>query len=83
MDLLSNPFNTIFAVNCKVDEGILHCGGLYLEAGQRHHVIRLADSTATLDVRLPHELLGKPHAHRAWDVELPIVTRHEQLQHPV
>lgn len=73
VDILTNPFNTIFAVNCIKKEETLYCGALYLEARQRHEVIRLADKTATIDVRLPTELLDQPQAQRAWDVELPLV----------
>lgn len=73
MDVLKNPFNTIYAVNCIKKEETLYCGALYLEARQRHEIIRLSDNAATIDVRLPAELLDQPEAQRAWDVELPLV----------
>lgn len=74
MDLLVNPFRSIYAIDCEIEDGVLTCGALYLEANQQHEIIRLADNAATLDVRLPPELLGQPDAQRAWDVELPIVS---------
>lgn len=83
MDLLTNPFHTVYAVNCRVDGDTLHIGGLYLSPRQQHAVIRLSDNTAKLDVRLPPELLDKPDAHKAWDVELGIVENYGQVQRSV
>lgn len=79
-DLLKDPINTVFAVNCEVEGSTLHCGALYLEPLVQSQFIRLASKTATLDVLIPHELVNKPTPFKAWDVELKI--RNEQVQRP-
>ena len=82
-ELLIDPFHCVYAVNCKVEDATLHCGALYVEAGHRHQLIRLSDKSARLDVQLPDELLDQPTPKRGWNVDLPIVTNHEQVQHPL
>lgn len=80
-DLLLDPINTVFAVNCVVEGSTLHCGALYLEPLIQSHVINLirsADSGATVQVELPPELVNQPAPYRAWEVELPI--RDEQVR---
>ena len=71
-DLLLDPINTVFAVNCRVEGSTLHCGALYLEPQIQSQFIRLSYSDASLMVELPLELLHQPDATRAWDVDLPI-----------
>lgn len=74
-DLLIDPINTVFAVNCRVEGDTLHCGALYLEPlVQSHHIrlIRSPDSTAIVDVELSEELTNQPSAYRAWQVALPL-----------
>ena len=71
-DLLIDPINTVFAVNCRVEGSTLHCGALYLEPLVQHHRIRLAYDGATIEVEIPPELVNSPTPHRAWDVALPI-----------
>lgn len=71
-DLLIDPANTVFAVNCQVQGTTLHCGALYLEPLIHHQLIRLAYDGAILDVELPEELTNQPSAHRAWRVALPL-----------
>lgn len=74
-DLLIDPINTVFAVNCRVEGDTLHCGALYLEPLVQSHLIRLIrspDSAAILEIELPQELTNQPSAHRAWQVALPI-----------
>ena len=83
MQVLRNPSNTVFAVNCDLRDSGLFCGALYLEPKQKHSVIRLSDNSAMLDVSLPPELLNQASASRAWDVELPVVKNHEQVQPPI
>lgn len=83
MELLVNPARTVYAVNCHLKGDVLTCGALYVEAGQPHRVIRLADNTAKLDVRIPDDLLDGPTAQRGWNVELQVTEQHEQVQHPL
>lgn len=80
-DLLLDPINTVFAVNCRVEGSTLHCGALYLEPliqSQVITLIRSADNSATVQVELPPELVNQPSPYRAWEVELPI--RNEQVR---
>lgn len=79
-DLLIDPINTVFAVNCRVEGDTLHCGALYLEPlVQSHHIrlIRSPDSGAMLTIELPEELIQQPDAYRAWQVALPILSNVE------
>lgn len=77
-DLLLDPINTVFAVNCRVEGSTLHCGALYLEPLIQHHSIRLAYDGDSIEVELPPELVNQPTPYRAWEVELPI--RDEQVR---
>lgn len=82
-DLLIDPINTVFAVNCRTEDDVLYCGALYLEPLiQSKHIrlIRSPDSAATLEIELPDELILKPDAHRAWQVELPLI--HVEVREP-
>lgn len=77
-DILIDPINTVFAVNCVVEGSTLHCGALYLEPLVQSHLIRLAYGDASLEVEIPTELVNQPTPHRAWQVTLPI--RNEQVR---
>lgn len=77
-DLLIDPANTVFAVNCRVEDSTLHCGALYLEPAIPFKLTRLAYNEAIVDVHLPEELLNQPTPTRAWNIALPITN--EQIQ---
>ena len=79
-DLLIDPINTVFAINCRIEDSTLHCGALYLEPLIQSQSIRLAYGEASIQVELPFELVNQPDAFRAWQVELPI--RNEQVRFP-
>lgn len=78
-ELLTDAFNSIYAVNCRVEGTTLHCGALYVEPRNPFQVIRLSDNHASLDVELPPELVDQPDGIRAWNLELNIKT-HEQIR---
>lgn len=71
-DILIDPINTVFAVNCVVEGSTLHCGALYLEPLVQSQFIRLAYGDASVEVEIPPELINQPTPHRAWQVALPI-----------
>ncbi len=71
-DILIDPINTVFAVNCSVEGSTLHCGALYLEPLVQSQFIRLAYADATVEIELPPELVNQPTPFRAWQVALPI-----------
>lgn len=77
-DLLLDPINTVFAVNCRIEGTTLLCGALYLEPLVQSHLIRLAYGDASLEVEIPTELVNQTTPYRAWQVALPI--RNEQVQ---
>ncbi len=71
-DLLIDPLNTVFAVNCREEGSTLHCGALYLEPLIQSQFIRLAYGGVNIEVELPPELVNQPTPFRAWEVELPV-----------
>jgi hypothetical protein len=71
-DLLLDPINTVFAVNCIEEGATLHCGALYLEPLVQSSSITLAYKEAKIQVELPIELVNQPTPFRAWSIELPI-----------
>jgi hypothetical protein len=71
-DILIDPLNTVFAVNCVEEGDTLHCGALYLEPLVQSHRIRLAYNGASLEVELPPELVNQLTPFRAWQVALPL-----------
>lgn len=77
-DLLIDPINTVFAVNCRVEGSTLHCGALYLEPLVQHHRIRLAYDGATIEVELPPELVNQSTPYKGWAIQLRIAN--EQVQ---
>lgn len=81
-DLLTDPFNSVYAVNCRVEGTTLHCGALYVEPRNPFKLIRLADSRASVDVELPEDLIDQPTLRKGWEVKLKIAS-HEQVQHSV
>ena len=79
-DLLIDPINTVFAINCRIEDSTLHCGALYLEPLIQSQSIRLAYGEASIQVELPFELLQQSTPYVGWNVELPIT--HEQVRKP-
>lgn len=73
-DLLRNPVNFAWAVNCSVEEDSVHIGALYLEPQIPDPNIRLAYNDRYIDVTIPDEYVNKTESLRAWNVELPIAT---------
>lgn len=71
-DLLIDPINTVFAVNCVVEGSTLHCGALYLEPLVQSQFIRLASNDASVEIEIPTELVNQTTPYRAWQVTLPI-----------
>ena len=79
--MLQDPFKTVYAINCHVEDTTLHCGALYVEPRNPFQVIRLSDNSASLDVVLPEELVDQPTLRKGWDVELTITATHDKVQH--
>lgn len=82
-ELLIDPFRTVYAVDCRVEGATLHCGALYVEPQNPFQDIRLSDNRASVDVRLPQDLVDQPTLRKGWDVSLPIIKHHEQVQRSV
>lgn len=72
-DLLIDPINTVFAVNCRIEGASLHCGALYLEPLVQSHLIRLAYGKARYEVELPQGLVNQKEPYKAWDVKLRVI----------
>ena len=81
-DLLTDPFQSVYAVNCRVEGTTLHCGALYVEPRNPFQLIRLADNRASVDVQLPEDLIDQPTAQYGWDLQLPIKGSYEQVFQP-
>lgn len=82
-DLLIDPFQSVYAVDCRIEGDTLHCGALYVEPRNPFQLIRLADNVASVDVSLPPELVDQPTLQKGWNVKLSIVNAHEQVQRSV
>lgn len=82
-DLLTDPFQSVYAVNCRIEGDTLHCGALYVEPQNPFQLIRLSDNSASLDVELPDDLVNQSSLKKGWDVKLHIASIHEQVQHSV
>lgn len=72
-DILIDPINTVFAVNCSVEDSALHCGALYLEPLVQSHRIRLAYGDARYEIELPPELVNQSVPFKSWDVDLKLI----------
>lgn len=71
-DLLRNPVNMCWAVNCLVEEDTVTIGALFLEPQVPGSIIRLQSGSDKIDVLIPEEYLRRSESLRAWNVELPI-----------
>ena len=72
IDLLTNPVNFGWAINCEVEPTSVKIGGLYLEALVPGNELPLESGSVKLTVLLPEELVKVPEPFRAWNVTLPI-----------
>lgn len=72
-DLLRNPINSMWAINCLVEEDTVRIGALYLEPGLPNNQVRLSHDDESIMVTVPDEYLRRTEALRAWNVELPFV----------
>lgn len=71
-DLLRNPVNFCWAVNCLVEEDSVRIGALYLEPNIPDTNIRLTHMDQSVDVVIPDEYVRRSDSLRAWNIELPI-----------
>ena len=71
-DLLRNPVNFCWAVNCLVEEDSVRIGALYLEPNVPDQFIRLESGSDIFDVVLPAEFLKRSEPLRAWNCVLPL-----------
>ena len=69
-DLLLDPINTIFAVNCQLMPQSLRVGAIYIEPLLTSTVVTLSDGDVTITVDLPPELLNQMRPKFAWQTEL-------------
>ena len=68
-DLLLDPINTIFCVNCQLMESSLRVGAIYLEPLLTSTIVSLSDGSDTIVIDLPPELLNRTKPQFAWQVE--------------
>ena len=72
-DLLRNPINSCWAVNCFVEEDTVRIGAFFLEPNCPTPNIRLTHDDETITVTLPEEYLRRHESLRAWNIELPVL----------
>lgn len=77
IDLLRNPINLVYAVNCQIEDTTLRCGALFLEPMIPTSNIRLQSEETQIEIELPEELLNRQESTRAWNIELDIVGAEE------
>lgn len=68
-DLLLDPINTIFCVNCQLMEASLRVGAIYLEPLLTSTIVTLSDGTDKIVIDLPPELLNQTKPRFAWQME--------------
>ena len=73
IDLLVDPANTVYAINCTPTEGEISVGALYVSPNNPFGLIRLAHSDARFDVELPPELVGSDQFIAVWNITLPLL----------
>ena len=71
-DLLIDPFNTVFAVDCELQGDSLHCAALYVSPQVPFEFIRLAGNGAMIDVQLPESARNQGESLTALRVQLPL-----------
>jgi hypothetical protein len=71
-DLLLDPINTVFAVNCEKTETTLRVGAVYMEPLLTTTLVTLSDGTDRITIVLPPELLNRSKPLSAWQVEFPL-----------
>ena len=71
-DLLKNPINLAYAVNCSVDGEELHVGAFFLEDRIPNSPIRLESGEDSVRIHLPDELLNQSDSWRGWDLTFEI-----------
>jgi len=76
-DLLLGVANTIYAINCHIENKKLHCGALYLEPDQVHKTIRLANNDASIWIQLPDEVLNQSYPIRMWSTTFEVTHEFE------
>ena len=81
-DLLLDPFNTVFAIDCTLQGKTLHCGALYVSPQVPFDFIRLAGNGATIDVVFPEQLRNQSQTLTLVGARLHLHDE-PQLQHPV
>ena len=68
-DLLLDPINTIFCVNCQLMPTSLRVGAIYLEPLLTSTIVTLSDGTDKIVIDLPPELLNQMKPRQAWQME--------------
>ena len=74
-DLLTNPINCGWAINCEVTPEDVTIGGFYLEPDMPGTELPLESGSVKLTLLLPEELVRQPEPFRAWNIKLPIKTK--------
>ena len=76
-DLMTNPINCGWAVNCEVETDHVVIGGFYLEADMPGKELPLESGSVKLTLLLPEELVKVQEPFRAWNITLPIKKEEE------
>ncbi len=71
-DLLTNPINCGWAVNCEVEADQVTIGGFYLERDMPGRELPMQSGSVKVTLLLPEELIKQPEPFRAWNITLPV-----------
>ena len=71
-DLLLDPINTLFCVNCELMEDHLRVGAIYCEPLLTSKIVTLSDGTDRISIVLPVQLLNQSKPRSAWQVCFPL-----------
>lgn len=72
-DLMQDPVNTIFAVDCQINNDHLEVAALWVDPLIQASRLRLRNGDLQVTIELPPEALNQPHPQVWWKARIPIV----------
>lgn len=78
LDLFTDAINQVTAIDCRIDENMIHVGAIYLESETPYDQIRISNGERSFYIHLPEDLLHKPDAYYGWNLRFDITETETQ-----